>query len=110
MSRGHGLGSPRLGFRAVGAASVAAAQSTSLLQLAHQGTVVKKHVNCLRGSKTKLTGSVVRLKNIAAPSVCLSLGPKVTRVFHCEQRRRRKEKGAPTNKVGHTFMHLNNHD
>ena len=39
-------------------------------------------MNCLRGSKRKLTGSVVRLKVLPRPLVCLSLGPKVTWVFH----------------------------
>lgn len=50
-----------------GGTSVAVAQSTSLLQLSHQGTIVRERVNCLRGSKSKLTGSVVRLKILPRP-------------------------------------------
>lgn len=50
-----------------GGTSVAAAQSTSLLQLSHQGTIVRQRVKCVRGSKSKLTGSVVRLKTSPRP-------------------------------------------
>lgn len=44
-----------------------AAQNTSLLQLSHQGTTVRERMNCLRGSKSKRTGSVVRLKTLPRP-------------------------------------------
>lgn len=61
LSTGHGAGLSSLRFPGCGT-SDAATQSTSLLQLSHQGTIVRKCMNCLRGSKSKLTGSVVRLK------------------------------------------------
>lgn len=43
---------------------------------------MRERVNCLRGSKSKLTGFVVRLEILPRPLGCLSQGPKVTQ-FDC---------------------------
>lgn len=50
-----------------GGTCIAATESTSLLQLWHQGTIVRERVNCLRGRKSERTGSVVRLKTLPRP-------------------------------------------
>lgn len=55
------LGPRGLAFRAV-ALLLLLCRALLSLQLSHQGTIVRERVKCFKGSKSKLTGSVVRLK------------------------------------------------
>lgn len=93
-----------------GGPSAAAAQSTSLLQLSHQGTIVRERVNCLRGSKSKLTGSVVRLKILPRPLGVSHWVLKSLGCFNAWQCHRGNGRETPINTVGHTFMHMNRHE
>lgn len=88
-----------------GGTSVAAAQSTSLLQLSHQGTIVRQRVKCVRGSKSKLTGSVVRLKTSPRPlgvSHWVLKSPGCLIAGNCH--RRNGEGNTHKHRVGHAFM------
>lgn len=91
------------------AAAAAATQSTSLLQLSHQGTIVRERVNCLRGSKSKLTGSVVRLKILPHPLGVSHWVLKSPGCFIAWHRRRGTGRETPTSSVGHAFMHIKLH-
>ncbi|MEQ2169266.1 hypothetical protein GOODEAATRI_023308 [Goodea atripinnis] len=52
--------------------SAVALQCTSLSRLFHQGTAVTEHMYCHRGSKSQLTGSVVRINRLTHPPLGVS--------------------------------------
>lgn len=91
--------------------SVVATQSTSLLRLSHQGTIVRKLWNCLRGSKSKLTGSVLLLKTLPRLlGVCCHWVLKSPRCLIAWQCHRGNGRETPTKRVGHTLVHVNRHE